>query len=129
VKSAVGLSLEERIRRSLSPLCGPLHIDAFLTLMHRERSRKAAEEARRKRAEEERRAAERAPKRTESTGERAAATTTGEQAAAELNDSAHLRAEVAEFMKRDRISRSDAGEVADFMDFLGGGLAPDEPAG
>ena len=125
MKSSVGLTLEERIRRSLTPLAGPLRIDAFLALMHRERSRKAAEEARRKRAAEERRMA-REPEPAETSGELPAAE--GRAPGGEVDDSAHLRAEVAAFLKRDQIGSTDAGEVADFMDFLGGGLAPEDSA-
>jgi len=34
----IGLAFDEKVRRSLAPLCGPLRIDGFLALMRRERA-------------------------------------------------------------------------------------------
>ena len=51
--SGIGYSIDERIRRSLAPLGGPLRIDAFLNLVASERARRAALEALKERRAEE----------------------------------------------------------------------------
>ena len=130
--TGIGYSIDERIRRSLAPLGGPLRIDAFLNLVASERARRAALEALK-----ERRAEEPPPPRAQAAspakarepepaaGRRAAPSPQGP---AGQSDSAKLRAEVSAFISRDEAEGVNAGEVQEFMDFLGkNALMPDDP--
>lgn len=131
--SDAGLSLDERIRRALAPLNGPLRIDAFLAIVQRERAARAQRsemEARRSRSAASRDRIQRAQAEAAqpSSGEPTRDATAGE-GGADLNDSARLKAEVEAFLRRDEVEDADASEVAGFMDFIGSNsLVPDDPA-
>jgi hypothetical protein len=131
--SDAGLSLDERIRRALAPLNGPLRIDSFLLIVQRERvaraqrsemeARRSRQAASRERAQQPRKEAA-APPPAEPPRDDAAG-----EADADLNDSARLKAEVQAFLHRDEVQDVDESEVAGFMDFIGSNsLVPDDPA-
>ena len=152
--SGIGLSLDERIRQSLAPLGGPLHIDAFVALVMRERTRRAqiaAAEAQKRKpgapaAKPAAPSGAAAPPPTAVAAvpppsapaiaadgaqpgiEESGSIPAQEQETPDVSDSARLKAEVAEFLKRDEVTDVDASEVSDFLDFMGGaGLVPEEP--
>jgi hypothetical protein len=123
--SEVGLTLDERIRRSLPPLSCPLRIDSFLAVMIKERSRIAASKAQSVRAKSLKDAEKRAPRPERHPGPDAApAQDTGPQ---ELADSSKLRAEVDAFLHRDDRRDATGDEVSDYLDYMGPtGFNPDE---
>jgi hypothetical protein len=142
VSGEIGLSLDERIRRSLAPLGGPLRIDAFLAVVVRERSlrsQRATLEARRLRAaasgaepgpdpagpeEPGRAAADLDPPPGVVSGSIAAFRPGGAEPAG-ASDSTKLKAEVEAYLRRDDVTDATSREVADFLDFMGGGLQPE----
>src|SRR5258706_9717345 len=96
----IGLTLDERIRRELPPLCGPLRIDAFLTLMARERSRAAGERARAARLADPPRARKAAvePEAPAVEGAPDGSLAGAETGSSDLADSKKIRAEVDAFL-------------------------------
>jgi len=125
----VGLTLDERIRRELPPLCGPLRIDAFLTTMTRERSRASAAKARAARGPEPpiRKTAPVEPAPSEGESPLESALASPESAGSDLADSKKIRAEVDAFLHRDDRRDATENDVADYLDYMGpAGFNPDE---
>jgi hypothetical protein len=99
------LSLQDRLRQSLKPLGGTMRIDAFITLIARERSRMAAEQ----------RAAQKAA--------RQAATPEPPPPAAphapHVAENVDLEDEVRAFLNRDEVREARKDEVSEYLDLMG----------
>lgn len=143
----IGLTLDEKVRRSLTPLGGPLRIDAFLAVMRRERARLAALQAQKMKAAAPAMDSGAGPEggavrpgAAYAAGGRGPATEQGSampdefqggmppgEEAPETTDSGQIRAEVDAFMRRDEVREANQKEVSDFLEFMGPtGLQPDD---
>ncbi|MBI3451182.1 MAG: hypothetical protein HY049_19995 [Acidobacteria bacterium] len=114
-----GLAFDEKVRRSLTPLCGPLRIDAFLGLMSRERAKQMASRAAVSRPVSPGVLTERISAAPAPRAERPRETEPAEAAPDTLADSSKLKAEVDAFLHRDDRSEASSGEVDDYLEFIG----------
>ena len=127
MSSDIGLTLEEKIRRSLPPLGGPLRIDSFVAVMIRERARIAAERIGKSRTGSAKTPAAPAgdPAVEESLTGEGPAVSTGPREATPADDSGKIKAEVDAFLRRDERRDATPDEVTDYLDYLGpSGLNP-----
>jgi len=113
------VSLDERIRRSLTPLGGDLRIDAFLAVVARERARTVSKNAPPDlRDSQPMRALDDEPgASTAGSGKVRAIGVEADRPTVE--DSSKIRAEVDSFMRRDERNDATDGEVADYLESMG----------
>ena len=138
MSAEIGLALDERIRRALEPLGGALRVDTFVSIVARERARRASEQAKKMKPR-----SSREESGFEGSGEQpafaffpdAAGIPAGDPSN-DLSDSAKVKTEIASFLKRedpggvrpdevhdflrkDEVRDASKEEVAEYMDFLG----------